>query len=448
MEQKRRITVKIITLCAVFLLLLQLLLPTSYAAYFSDVSYYSLDTETYEAIMYVSDNGIMNGVSSGVFSPNTQFTRAQVAQMLYNMAGSPAGTYSTPFTDVPWNAWYATAVGWAYQNGITNGIDSTTFAPNLPVTRQQIVTFLYRYATTIVGLSYNTSAFVPLSSFSDGSAVYPTHVVPMRWAATYCILQPDASNMLHPTSIAYRKEVALYISRYEKNAVGFFDGNKKYNGQNLVDSNALTYNMQQRLFDIADNIFSASEAGEIKNSILAEENKSGAKCTGICFANYLDVTGRHDFNRAIGMQGYAMSELGPYANNNRLRSAMNFYQLGNALVYTERTIAMTSSEINQFYNEVVTHGPVIAAFFWHEGNNKFGHSIIVTKVRKLSPTLYELTFCDPNSTSQSVMNLSYSAGSISFCSHILTSFEYYSNTAMQTIKYLDIDGQYNTMVAD
>lgn len=423
-------------------------IPIISATYLLDISINSEGTEAFEAIMYTSDNGIMVGMPDGNFYPEMTFNRAQLVTMLYSMAGSPPANYSIPFTDVPPNKWYTNAVCWAYHFGITYGTDDTTFSPFDPVTRQQVAVFLYRYATIIEGLSFSSSSFVSLGGYSDGYNVSSYAQLSVQWALTYCIIQPDSSNMIYPRDDAIRRDVALFVCRYKKNAVGFFRENRKYDGSNVSALNDMTTNVLTRLYSIIDDQYSPTQAIIKKYNIQQELNNSSGKCTGISFANFLDATGRHDFNRAVGLPNNAMGQLGSYVNNSRLRSAINFYQLGNSIVNTHRTIAITTSAINQFCIDISTHGPTIVAYYWYEGTNHSGHCVIVTKARQLNTNTYEFTLCDPNHSTEKIGYYTIANNTVTFYGHTISSFEYYSYDSMQTIKYLDIDGQYNTLAAD
>ena len=108
---------------------------------FSDVS-----TDSYyaKAVAWAVENGITAGTGDGKFSPNAPCTRAQSVTFLYRASGSPAVSDSAVFGDVAANAFYADAVAWAVANGVTNGTTSSTFSPDNGCTRAQIVTFLYR----------------------------------------------------------------------------------------------------------------------------------------------------------------------------------------------------------------------------------------------------------------------------------------------------------------
>ena len=116
--------------------------PTTTELPFTDVrqsAYY------YDAVCWAVRNGVTTGTTATDFSPNRTCTRAQAVTLLWRAVGSPSPSQSgTPFDDVPANAWYAEAVRWAYENGITVGTRSGSFSPDASCTRAEIVTFLYR----------------------------------------------------------------------------------------------------------------------------------------------------------------------------------------------------------------------------------------------------------------------------------------------------------------
>lgn len=115
--------------------------PASSVNPFADVkagAYY------YDAVLWAVEQGIVKGTSETTFSPEETVTRAQAVTFLWRSAGSPSVEADNPFADVPGSAYYAAAVLWAVENGITTGTAPTAFSPNLSCTRAQIVTFLYR----------------------------------------------------------------------------------------------------------------------------------------------------------------------------------------------------------------------------------------------------------------------------------------------------------------
>ena len=109
-------------------------------------SFSDVPTDSYyaKAVAWAVENGITTGTGDGKFSPNAPCTRAQSVTFLYRASGSPAVSDSAVFADVEANAFYADAVAWAVANGVTNGTTSSTFSPDNGCTRAQIVTFLFR----------------------------------------------------------------------------------------------------------------------------------------------------------------------------------------------------------------------------------------------------------------------------------------------------------------
>ena len=100
----------------------------------------------HQAVDFVLENGLMNGYNSTEFAPNNNISRAQLAQILYNKEGRPAINNNSVFTDVPENEWYADAVNWAASKGIVNGYGNGIFAPNDNITREQLAVMLWQYA--------------------------------------------------------------------------------------------------------------------------------------------------------------------------------------------------------------------------------------------------------------------------------------------------------------
>ncbi|MDY4220306.1 MAG: discoidin domain-containing protein, partial [Candidatus Faecousia sp.] len=118
----------------------------------------------YEAVKYVYWNGLFKGTTDTTFTPNGTMDRAMMITVLYRLAGEPEVTGATDFTDVNPKAYYYNALLWATQKGIAKGVTDTAFAPGSPITREQMVTFLYRYAE-LAGQDVTASA--GLEDFAD-----------------------------------------------------------------------------------------------------------------------------------------------------------------------------------------------------------------------------------------------------------------------------------------
>lgn len=160
---------------------------------------------------YVLENGLMQGMGNGIFAPNGSATRGMVVTILYRMAGEPEVKSAIPFTDVAEGQYYAKAVTWSYENGIATGMTDTLFAPNSAATREQIVTFLYRYAQ-FAGL--DVSARGDLTAFPDSSAVSDYAKDTVSWAVGTGLLMGDEAGRLLPKVSGSRVQLAALITRF------------------------------------------------------------------------------------------------------------------------------------------------------------------------------------------------------------------------------------------
>ena len=168
------------------------------------------DSWFHEAVDYVVEVGLMNGISATHFAPAGELNRAQIVTILYRMAGSPAVETAATFTDVSAGSFYADAVAWAVENGITNGVSADKFDPNGTVSRQQMVTFLYRYVKS-TGADMTTTG--DLSAFEDASAVARWAVGPMTWAVENGVISGVTSTTLEPTAATNRAQIATVLMR-------------------------------------------------------------------------------------------------------------------------------------------------------------------------------------------------------------------------------------------
>lgn len=165
----------------------------------------------YDAVEYVSDKELMTG-SNGSFDPQGTMTRGMTAMILYRLAGRPGLVGQPNYSDVAPGSTYASAVLWATQNAITNGYGDGRFGVDDPVDREQLVTFLYRYAKL---KNCDVSAAAGLSSFADASTVQSYALAPMQWAVAKEIIHGDAA-CLTPLSRATRAQSAAIFMRFCK----------------------------------------------------------------------------------------------------------------------------------------------------------------------------------------------------------------------------------------
>ena len=176
------------------------------------------DYWAHKGIDYCVRNRLMSGVGAGTFSPDTACTRAQIVKILYNLSGNQTdySYYYLPFTDVAPGAWYYNAIAWAYCNDVTSGTSATTFTPNAAITRQQLVTFLYRY--TVKYAPEFTGNAAPISAFPDAGSVANWAYAAMSWAVGNGLIQGNAHDngldYLDPNGSATRAQTATIIMRY------------------------------------------------------------------------------------------------------------------------------------------------------------------------------------------------------------------------------------------
>ena len=175
---------------------------------FTDVS----ETDWFhDAVQYVYENGLMDGVENNLFAPNNPTTRAQLVTILYRLEGEPAVTGESGFTDVEADTWYTNAVAWAAANGIVNGVSEAQFAPGNNITREQLATILYRYAQA---KGYDVSAFADLSGFPDAGDIQSYATQALSWAVAEGLLQGFEDDTLRPQGNATRAQIATILMRF------------------------------------------------------------------------------------------------------------------------------------------------------------------------------------------------------------------------------------------
>jgi len=165
----------------------------------------------YDAVVYAYQNELMDGVGGNRFAPNSETTRAQLVTILYRLEGQPAVSGDLPFTDVEAGIWYTDAILWAAQNNIVNGVNDTEFAPGDDLTRQQLVTILYRYAEA---KGYDVSASADLSGYPDAGQVQDYAQPAMAWAVAENIIQGMEDGTLKPAGNASRAQIATILMRF------------------------------------------------------------------------------------------------------------------------------------------------------------------------------------------------------------------------------------------
>lgn len=173
----------------------------------------------YRDVLFSYEKGLMSGMDAAAFAPYANTTRAQIAVIFYRMEGSPAVEGENSFTDVvrgSGTAWFYDAVTWAQQNGIMGGYSNSSFAPNDPITREQLAAIFYRYAQY---KGYDTTqGGMAIREFDDYESISDYAMGAMAWAVNTGLVKGD-SNLLYPKGTATRAEIAALFHRFAENGM-------------------------------------------------------------------------------------------------------------------------------------------------------------------------------------------------------------------------------------
>lgn len=169
----------------------------------------------YDSIKYMYENGLMVGTSADQFSPTMSTTRGMTVTILWRLAGEPKAQSTTGFQDVQFGAYYTEAVAWANSAGIINGYGDSTFRPDDSITREQLATILYRYATLE---DLDTTQESELTGYIDVDQISRYAMQAMRWANAVGLMKGTDWNGLAPQTPTTRAEVAAILQRYIQTA--------------------------------------------------------------------------------------------------------------------------------------------------------------------------------------------------------------------------------------
>lgn len=194
--------------------------PSPISAVSQDLPFTDIPADAWYAdeVQYCYENGIFAGTSDTAFSPDTTLSRAMLATIFYRMAGSPSledENLGYPFSDVPGDSWYADGVYWARMEGVVGGYGNNAFGPDDPVTREQAVTILWRYAG---------SPTASPGTFSDSADLADWAVSAAGWAQAMGLLTGWADSSLQPQTPLTRAEAAVLLARYLESGEATADG--------------------------------------------------------------------------------------------------------------------------------------------------------------------------------------------------------------------------------
>lgn len=189
------------------------MMPSAYAATktYSDVSQKDW---FYDSVSYMTEHGLMAGIGSGEFSPESSMTRGMLSTVMYRHDGSPAYSAGKTFSDIQSDTWCRDAVLWAASQEIVAGYEDGTFRASANITREQMAAILYRYSVKQGLLMKKSTA--DLSRYSDQSAVSPWAREAIAWAVANSIIAGTDEGKLLPQGYATRAQVAAILTRFYK----------------------------------------------------------------------------------------------------------------------------------------------------------------------------------------------------------------------------------------
>ena len=168
----------------------------------------------YDAVEYVKGAGLFNGTSAATFSPDGGMTRAMFVTVIGRMADAETGGYmQTGFTDADFDTWYGPYIAWASGKGIVNGVGDSMFAPDGPLTREQIAAVLYRYAEFA---GADVSARGDLSAFTDAGSISGWALDAMSWANGSKLVNGMGDGTINPGGSATRAQAAQILMNFNK----------------------------------------------------------------------------------------------------------------------------------------------------------------------------------------------------------------------------------------
>ena len=167
----------------------------------------------YDAVKYVCENGLMNGVSDEYFDPDATLTRSMMVTLLWRLAGEPVVNYLMPFDDVDQGSWYGEAVRWAASEKIVSGVSGDSYAPNDAITREQLAVILYRFAV-YMGYDVSVGEDTNILSYSDFAEISEYAIPAIQWATGSGLMRGVTDSELSPHGTATRAQIATMMMRF------------------------------------------------------------------------------------------------------------------------------------------------------------------------------------------------------------------------------------------
>lgn len=442
-------------------LLLSTISPTVSATGFADINaaYPYLD-----AVNYVSDNGFMVGTSNSYFSPNNSLTRAMAVAVLYRKAGSPYVSGNSGFTDVPSTAYYANAVVWAKNHNIVSGTSATKFSPDVNVTRQDAMCFLYRYSKIAITADIPAKAGSVISGYSDYSSVSQYAREAMAWAVGNKILDP-VSGKLSPKSVITRVLMANAITKFGTNVERLENARDYFSFYNEgIDEDAgtpqtskyfskkmyMTNNHKNKWFDALKKKYtpgSANYSTAVEGFNELWNNVPSGRCFGMSAACVLDKYGKIAFNENFSSGSSSTIKSVACSPGSQVESAITYYHMTQNVpsIYVKDKTDIGNT-LNKMKNST---GPSLLAYtaITPEGYiPPYGHAVVVNSCT-YDGSRYILKLYDSNMAKKTTWTVYAKSGTYYISSsdnyngdHFVSA---YAITDFDVFEPWDIDGKQN-----
>ncbi|MCI8589191.1 MAG: S-layer homology domain-containing protein [Clostridiales bacterium] len=432
---------------------------TASAKRFTDINY---GRQFFDDINYVVDNGIMNGTSSTVFSPNEKITRAMLIAVLYNKEGRPSTSAANPFKDVSSSDYYYNAVRWAHSNKIVSGTSGSAFNPEQKITREDTAVFLYRYARY---KGYDITKTLSLSSVTDYSSIESYARTPVAWIMASRIVLggckindngTTANGTFEPKEQVTRAECARIVVRFGLMAEGILMKKDAYSfinsSDNFVNSVRIgQYYITTPDFDALKQKVITLYGKESKQFERMEELQAltwNGSCYGMAVTTILDKIGKIDLNGNYSSASTMYGMSSP-KNNPALESAINYYHLIQSVTpgSLDTYIIQDHVGIGKLLTSLDKNGVVLFSYTDKNDPNEVGHAIVLYDYIKNDNGSYTIKAYDNNKANENItltipaaknaitVNLGYAPAVTVKDSWIIDNYSYYD--------LFDIDGYYN-----
>lgn len=316
----------------------------------------------YDDLAYVYSTGMMRGTSETTFSPEKITSRGMIVAILHRLEGEPEPAQPCAFTDVPAGSYYENAIAWAAENNIVNGYGDGKFGPDDPISRQQMATFLYRYASM---KNYMLSTTGDLSRFSDSGKISGYAIMPLRWATGHALISGRNNGTLDPLGYATRSHVAAILHRFckmvetQSELTTSFETKKIATSSGTVTANVLTVNTGNPRVEVK----ACLNSGKLGNAQPFSSICSGSGAYAVVTGNFMDFGSGTNFPVGTVMTdgelkyiGNNISAIGIRSDGSLVygRPDIRIYVTGASAQWAAIGLNLTESQQSESYSLIYT----------------------------------------------------------------------------------------------